>query len=49
MTVCSEMLVMPDEMAQGVSQVDEMDPGSGSGSGMEWDEESNKLQPIYNV
>ena len=47
MTVCSEILVMPDEM--GFSQVDEKDPGSGSGSGMEWDEESNKLQPIYNV
>ena len=47
MTVCSETLVMPGEM--GFSQVDEMDPGSGSGSGMEWDEDSNKLQPIYNV
>lgn len=44
MVVCSEMLVMPDEVE--LSQVDEMDTASGmSGSGMDWDGDSHRVQP----
>ena len=37
------MLVMPDEVD--VSQVDEMDTSGMPVSGMEWDEDSHRVQP----
>lgn len=48
LTVFSETLVMPDELE--FAQVDEMDTNVGmSGSGMEWDGESNRVEPGHSV